>query len=183
MNSKAIITLLVILKVSLSAFSQTDETAGDRKYYDSAHFYIIVGKYITGEKYLEWYGNKLNKLDSWKLFYKNGQLKEQGVMTNPSHIYVGIWKYYSPAGKLDSVINYDKKTPISYFMAVNIAETKGYKMPDMEVSETTYNNKSYWQVARWKENPAKNGAMAETILIDKRRGEVVKPNFTLTATY
>ena len=157
-------------------FKDTLRTSGERQYYDSAHFYIIRGKYVSGAKFLDCYQNKLTKLDSWKEYHENGQLKNEGVMTYCNHIYVGTWNYYSSSGELDSVVNYDNKHPISYFKAVEIAGTKGFKMPDMEVTETTYKNKTYWQIARWIENSNHNGQTAEFIFIDNKTGQIVKPD-------
>lgn len=174
-QTKKLILILFLLG-TISSFGQDNlRTSGERKYYDSAQYSIILGKYVSGSKFLENYQNKLTKLDTWKEYYENGQLLKEGVMTNSNHIYIGIWKYYSPSGKLDSVINYDKKYPISYFKALEIAGTNGFKMPDMEVTETVYENKLYWNITRWTQNKDGSGESAEYILINKITGEVVKP--------
>ena len=185
---RTLLLLLFGLLVSLSnytAWGQSKlETSGDRQYYDSSYFSITRGKYVSGELFLECYENKHTKLDSWKEYFKNGKLKKEGLMTNAEHIYVGTWKYYSSSGKIDSIVNYDNKYPISYFKALEIAETKNFKMPDMQLTEITYNNKKYWLVARWSEKPDHSGRTAECILIDKFTGEVIKPvDFKMTATY
>lgn len=158
-------------------------TSGDREYIDSANFYIIRGKYISGEKFIEVYENKLTKLDSRKEYYKNGQLKEEGIMINAHHNYVGVWKYYSIAGKLDSLIDYDKKYPISYFDALKIAAKKGFKMPHIEVTVQVDSSKTFWQITRWKENESHSGQTAEAILIDTKTGKVTKPNYQLISIY
>ena len=135
---------LFILHDSLPSFAQdTSQTNGERQYFDSAYFSIIRGNYVTGERFFECYQNKLTKLDSTREYYQNGKLKEEGIMTSSNHIYVGVWRYYSQSGGLNSVVNYDNKQPISYFKALKIAETKGFRMPDIEVDETTYKNKKY----------------------------------------
>ncbi|MCW3083114.1 MAG: hypothetical protein JWP12_480 [Bacteroidetes bacterium] len=176
MRSLAKLIVPLFILGTISSFGQnTLRTNGDRKYYDSAQYSIILGKYISGEKYIACYQNKLTKLDSWKEYYENGQLKEDGLMTNGNDIYVGTWKYYSSSGKTDSIVNYDTKYPISYFKAVKIAETKGFKMPDMEVTETCDITGNYWDITRWTENKEHSGQNAEFILINKITGEVIKP--------
>jgi hypothetical protein len=154
-------------------------TNGDREYIDSANFQIIRGKYVSGNKFIDVYENKLTKLDNWKEYYENGQLKAEGIMTNGNHIYVGIWKYYSNLGKVDSMIDHDKKYPISYYSALRIAEKKGFKMPDMEVTLKVDSLNTYWQIARWTENENHGGRTAEAILIDTRTGKVTKPKYQL----
>lgn len=164
-------------------FKDTLRTSGDREYIDSANFSIIRGKYISGAKFIDVYENKLTKLDHWKEYYENGQLKEEGIMTNGNHIYVGIWKYYSNSGKVDSIIDHDKKYPISYYSALRIAEKKGFKMPNMEVTLQVDSLNIFWQVARWTENENHGGQTAEVILIDTKTGKVTKPKYQLMSIY
>ena len=121
-------------------------TSGERKYYDSAHFTIVRGKYISGAKFIDVYENKQTGLDSWTEYYENGQLKEEGLMTNSNHIYVGNWNYYSSTGKLDSAVNYDEKYNISYFDAVEILTKAGYKDQLADISLTTEDNITYWEI-------------------------------------
>jgi antitoxin component YwqK of YwqJK toxin-antitoxin module len=161
----------------------TPRTSGDREYLDSANYHIIRGKYISGNKFIEVYENKLTKLDRRKEYYENGQLKEEGIMTNANHIYVGVWKYYSTAGKLDSIIDYDKKYPISYFDALKIAEKKGFKMPDVEVTLQVDSLNTLWQIASWAENKNHSGQTAESILINTKTGKVTKPKHQLMSIY
>lgn len=161
----------------------TQRTSGDRQYLDSAHYSIIRGKYISGAKFIESYENNLTKLVSWKEYYENGQLKEQGIMTASIHIHVGTWNYYSSEGLLDSTIDYDKVYPISYFKALTIAEKKGYKMPDIEVCLTTDSTHTFWQIARWTGNDDETGETAEFILIHTKTGKVTKPDYQLMSIY
>lgn len=161
----------------------TLRTSGYREYLDSGNFHIIRGKYVSGNKFIDVYENKLTKLDNWKEYYENGQLKEEGIMTNAHHYYVGIWKYYSTKGKLDSTIDYNKKYPISYFDALKIAEKKGFKMPDMEVTLQVDSLNTFWQIARWAENEKHSEQTAEAILIDTKTGKVIKPKYQLMSIY
>jgi antitoxin component YwqK of YwqJK toxin-antitoxin module len=174
MNKTTICLFMCFVLRTVFAHSQSEvETGGEREYYDSAHFHVIKGKYITGELFLECYENKNSKLDSWKEYYKNGKVKNEGSMTTGNHIYVGIWKYYSPNGKVDSIVNYDKKQPISYFKALKIAASKKFIIPNIEVTETTYENRNYWQITRWIENKDHSGQTGEFIYIDKITGKTV----------
>jgi len=161
----------------------TLRTNGDREYIDSANFHIIRGKYISGAKFIDVYENKLTKLDNWKAYYENGKLKEEGIMTNANHIYLGVWKYYSNAGEIDSIIDYDKKYTISYFTALKIAEKKGFKMPDMEVTLKVDSVNTFWQVAKWTENNNYSGQTADAILIDTKTGTVTKPDYQPLSIY
>lgn len=163
--------------------TDTLRTSGDREYIDSANFHIIRGKYVSGNKFIEVYENKLTKLDNWKEYYENGQLKEEGIMTNGNHIYVGIWKYYSNTGKVDSIIDHNKKYPISYYSALSIAEKKGFKMPDIEVTLQVDSLNTFWQIARWTENENKSGQTAVGILIDTKTGKVTQPKYQLMSIY
>lgn len=155
--------------------ADTSSTSGERTYTDSAHFHIIRGKYVSGNRFIEVYQNTQTKLDHWKEFYENGQLKQEGMMTSVHNNYVGEWKYFSHTGQLDSVVDYDKKYPVSYFAALKIAEKNGFKMPDIEVTLQVDNLNTYWQIARWKENENHGGQTADAIHIDTKTGKVTKP--------
>ncbi|MGV3611484.1 MAG: hypothetical protein ACO1N0_11070 [Fluviicola sp.] len=161
----------------------TLKAADEREYMDSANFHIIRGNYASGNKFMEVYENRLTKLDNWKEYYENGQLKCQGVMTTGNHIYVGIWKYYSPSGKIDSIVDHDKKYPVSYSSALRIAAKKGFKMPDMEVELQVDGSKTFWEVQRWTENENQDGQSAEIILINTRSGKVTKPEYQVVSVY
>ena len=84
-------------------------------------------------------------------------------MTYSNHHYIGIWKYYSESGKLDSIVDYDKMQSINYYKALEIAKKKGFNMPEIEVEKTFNEEKMYWQINRWKENTNESGRTAETI--------------------
>lgn len=175
--------LVTVPGTGSSELKDTLRTSGDREYIDSANFRIIRGQYVSGAKFIEVYENKLTKLDSWKEYYENGQLKEEGFMTNAHHTYVGTWRYYSTTGKLDSVVDYDKKYSIPYFEALKIAETKGFKMPEVEITLTTDSAITFWLVARWTKNRDHTGQTAEAILIDTKTGKVTKPKYQLVRIY
>jgi antitoxin component YwqK of YwqJK toxin-antitoxin module len=156
---------------------------GWRESFDSGNFSIIRRYYNSNIKYVESRENKLTELCDWQEWYKNGNIKKEGTMTNSSHQYVGIWKYYSPSGKLDSVVDHDKTYPIPYFKALKIAKTYGFSMPDMEVTLTWEKDKVYYQVARWRESQDHNGQTAEYIYIDTKTGVVTRPDKLLISIY
>ena len=149
-------------------------------YIDSAHFHIIRNNYLSGVKHFESFQNKLSKLDYHKNYYPNGQLKEEGQMTNGNHVYIGLWKYYSHEGEIDSVINYDNKYPISYFEALQIAEEKGFRMPDIEVTLNTDSSSTFWQITRWMGINSDWILTAEVINIDTQTGVVSTPKYTIS---
>jgi len=156
-------------------------SSGKREYRDSANFQIVRRWYVSGSKFIEVYGNRDTKIDSWKEYYSTGNLKEEGLMTSSNHHYIGVWKYYSENGALDSLVNYDKKQTVSYYKALKISTKYGYTMPDIEITKTNEKGKMYWQVNRWTE--IEGGKSAETILIDSKTGEVSKPKNQLFMIY
>lgn len=186
MTRAAFITIAILLAGIPGAFGQepdTLETSGERVYRNGLRYDVIRGKYVTGEKFFVSYEDKRTKLNTWKEYYKNGHLKEEGVMTNGNHIYVGVWKYYAENGTLDSAVNYDNQYKISYFKAIEIAKQNGYRMPGMNVTITFDKHKKYWQIVRWTENKNRNGQTGEGILIDTESGSVTKPGYKLRSVY
>ena len=167
----------------LLLYQDTLRTSGEREYKDSSHFSITRGWYKSGAKFIEVFDNHQTRLDNWKEWYENGQLRKMGKMTNGNHIYVGIWNYYAPDGRLDSMVDYEKKYQVAYFAALKIASGQGYKMPHIEMEITDNKGKKYWQVARWHEKPDHTGQDAEVILIDTETGAVSKPSYRLSSVY
>lgn len=182
-NKKCIDSLVQLHNTNNYEAKDYSITSRDRESFDSANFSIIKRKYASGAKFIESYQNKLTKLEYWKEYYENGKLKEEGTMTNGNHNYVGVWKYFSPTGKLDSIIDYDKKYPISYYSALKIAEQKGFKMPNMEVTLQIEGLSTFWQITRWTENETHTGQTGEAILIDTKSGKVTKPKYNLMSEY
>ena len=99
---------------------------GESTYFDSLHFHIIRRKFKNGNTYIESITDHETKIDSWKEYYYNGLSKESGRMTTSSHHYIGKWEYYSEQGKLDSLIDFEIKEPISYFKVIKIAKNHGF---------------------------------------------------------
>lgn len=154
--------------------SEGNDTFGLRYYCKSKNYDIIVRYHKNGKTFIE-YVEDINKhLQDTKEFYDNGQLKEEGVMTAVHHDYIGTWKYYSSAGKLDSIVDYDKKYEISYFKALEIAKTKNLTLPGIEITLEIENNKTFWRVLRWKENKNHSGQTSEGIDINTETGKVTK---------
>lgn len=55
-------------------------SAGERQYFDSARFHIIRGKYVSGARFIEVCQNRITRIDNWKEYYENGNLKKIGEM-------------------------------------------------------------------------------------------------------
>lgn len=157
--------------------SISTETMESSQYTDSAHYYIVRRSHPSGIRYLEVISNKLTKLDSYKEYHQNGKPKQQGLMTTGDHNYVGTWKYYDWNGKVESTFNYDKKYPVSYFAALKIAEKKGFKMPEMEITLAENESHTYWQITRPKPSDSKNIQHMEILEIDVKTGKAIKPNY------
>lgn len=160
----------------------TNKSDEDRDYIDSANFRISRKRYDSGNIFKEVYSDKLSKLDHHKAYYENGQLKEEGMLTSNNQIYVGIWKYYSNSGKLDSMVNYDKKYRITYFKAIKIAEKHGFKMPEMEIDLKHEIKNTFWEITTWEYFETHSNSV-NSILIDTKNGKVIKPKYKFTNWY
>lgn len=153
----------------------------NRESKDSLNFIVVRGKYISGSKYIEILEDKTTKLYHWKQFHPNGKLKEKGLITKDNNFCVGKWVYNNENGKIDSIVDFDKKIKISYFKAIKIANKKGYKLPEFEVDIEKIENKTYWQIKKWN---MKNGdGNSITLLIDTESGDVKKPEYEETLHY
>ena len=150
----------------------TLRTSGDREFYDSAHYHITRGYYISGALFIIAYDNKVTKLSNRKEFYENGRLKEIGVLTMDSHIPVGTWKYYAETGKLDSVVDYNKKYPVSCMDAITIAKNRGYDMASSDITLYGENGNTYWSITQWTINGHKGDG--DVILINTANGNIQK---------
>jgi len=145
----------------------------NREAKDSLGFIVVRGKYISGALHVEIIQDKQAKTYYWKQFYPNGQLKEVGSMTKDEIICFGKWTYYQENGKVDTTIDYDKMLPITYSNALDIANSKGFKMPDLDIDIVTNGNKQYWQIRKW---IMKNGdGISSTILINTTDGSLKTP--------
>ena len=161
----------------------TSSSDGEREYIDSANFHIIRGFYVSGAKFIEIYQDRMTRLDHWKEYHENGQLKETGVMTTGNHTHIGIWKYYAASGETDSIIDYDKKYAVPYFDALTIASEKGFNMPDIEVKLRSDGATDFWQIVKWTGNADRSGQTAEVIHIDARTGKVTVPTEQMLSVY
>ncbi|WP_130735468.1 hypothetical protein [Flavobacterium sp. J27] len=148
---------------------------------DSLNFVVIHGKYISGSKHVAILQDKNTKLYHWKEFHPNGKLKEKGLITKDNIFCVGTWEYYNENGKIDSIVDFDKKIKVSYFKAIKIAHQNGYKLPELEVDIEKIENKTYWQIRKWN---MKNGSgNSTTLLIDTESGKIRKPKYEETLHY
>ena len=92
---------------------------------DSINYSIIRRWKDDKTPILESITNNLTKIDSWKEYHENGQLRAQGFMTTSNHTYIGKWNYYSEKGLLDSIVDYDKRYKVAFCDFYEIAKTKG----------------------------------------------------------
>lgn len=153
----------------------------NREWKDSLNFIVVRGKYISGSKHLEIIENKLNKLYNWKQFYPNGKVKEIGLITKDNRFCVGKWEYYNENGKIDSIVDFDKKIRVSYFKAIKIASQNGYELPELEVDIEKIETKTFWQIRKWN---MKNGSgKSMTLLIDTESGKIRKAEYEETRYY
>ncbi|XOV66571.1 MAG: hypothetical protein ACFHU9_13165 [Fluviicola sp.] len=156
---------------------------GKRVYFDSSHYSIIRRWHEDTILMLESITNRNTKIESWIEYYSNGKVKDSGEMTSVNHNKIGEWKYYSESGKLDSIINYDSKYPISYKKALSIAAKNGYFMPEIEIFQSIEENNRYWKVIRWTEQPGGGGREGDVLLIDIIRGKISKPDYETYTVY
>ena len=153
----------------------------NRESKDSLNFIIVRGKYITGSKHVEILEDKLTKLYNWKQFHPNGKLKEKGLITKDNRFCVGKWEYYNESGKIDSIVNFDKKIKVSYFKAIKIANKNGFEIPESEIDIEKIENKTYWQIKKWN---MKNGSgKSKTLLIDTETGNIKNAEYEETRYY
>lgn len=197
MKKKLIIFIIFILSCKTTAQTMRDElifkgpissnqnpklvSNENRDSKDSLNYIIIRGKYISGSKHVEILLEKNTKLYYWKQFHPNGNLKEEGIMTQYKRICIGKWKFYSENGKLDSITDYDKKLKISYYKALEIAKLNGYEMPELEVDLEKSEGKLQWQFIKWND---KNGSgIANILFVDIQNGKVSKPDYELNRQF
>lgn len=144
---------------------------------DSLNYIIITGKYISGSKHVEILQDKNTRLYHWKQFHPNGNLKEEGTMTQHNRICIGKWNTYLENGKLESTTDYDKKLKIPYCKALEIAKSNGYEMPGLEVDLGKNDQKLQWQFTKW--NDKGGSGTADIIFVDTDSGKVSKPDYQL----
>jgi hypothetical protein len=132
--------------------------------YESKNFNIILKYYGDGKLLMESIEEKKLKQKYLKEFYENGQLKMEGTGITANHNQIGTWNYYSSSGTLDSSVDYDKKYPISYFTALEIAKARNLFIPEIDVGLDTSNDRKVWCI-----NSLRKG---QNIYIDVETGEV-----------
>ncbi len=147
--------------------------------YDSSNYTITIENYANGNRYLEMYENRLTKLTDWKEYYESGSLKKCGTMATISSVYVGTWKFYSETGATDSVIDYDTKFAVPYTKAMQIAEGRGFKMPETEIILIAKGKNTYWQVAAWDTGRFAAAQSSDVLLINTATGQVTKPSYKI----
>jgi hypothetical protein len=148
---------------------------------DSLDFIVIKGKYISGSRHVEILWDKNAKLYYWKQYHPNGKLKEKGILTKENRFCVGKWEYYNENGTIDSIVDFDKKSKISYFKAIKIASEYGYTLPEAEVDIEKIEGRNYWQIRKW--NMRNGDGNSITLLIDMESGGIRKDEHEETRHY
>jgi hypothetical protein len=79
-------------------------------------------------------------------FYYDGKLRCKGILIPNTSTLIGKWNYYSEKGKLDSVVDYDKKLKVNYIDAIRIAEKRGWNKNDFTVYVINYTKGISWEI-------------------------------------
>ena len=116
--------------------------------------------------------NELTNIDHWKEFHMNGQLKSIGFMTTSVHTHIGEWKYYSASGKLDSIVDYDKKYKVSFCEFYQIAKEKGLTGKTSSISFDTERRK--WRIEKWNYSEGSASAIAIELQVDSMKIEEIE---------
>ena len=152
-----------------------EDDFGKRYYLRSDRYEIIVRYHKNGAKYIEHIDDRLKRVKEIKEYYENGRLKEEGTITLPYQHFVGKRVYYSAEGKVDSVIDYDKKHLVSYTKALDIAQKAGFNRTDIDVDLKTIHHRTYWVMIKWK----RMGQVEKVIVIDTYTGQISIPDYKL----
>jgi hypothetical protein len=143
-----------------------EDDFGKRYYMRSDRYEIIVRYHKNGAKYIEHIDDRVKRVKEIKEYYESGRLKEEGTITLPYQHFVGKRVYYSSEGKVDSVIDYDRKK------ALDIAQKAGFDRPDIDVDLKTIHHRTYWVMIKWK----RIGQVDKVIVIDTYTGQVSIPD-------
>ena len=171
------VTDTVVRRNFVSRDIHLDSAVAFENSFDSANFHVSLYHYVSGAMYSAEYIDTVTGIKDLKEYYENGQLKEAGKLTEENSIRIGTWNFFGENGRVDSVVNYDTRHRVSYFMALEIADKKGYKKPGMEISQVTEHKKTYWRVDQWKDMEGGGGEVSKSILINAESGEVSKPEY------
>jgi hypothetical protein len=140
----------------------THNEFGIRHSIDSINYQVIRRWNYDMIPIIESISNKLTNIDFDKEYHDNGQLKAVGFKTASNHTFIGRWKYYSDSGKLDSVVDYDKKYKVSFCDFYQIAENN--RMTG-KTSKINFNpDKRVWRVEKW--NYEENSATGIELQVD-----------------
>lgn len=127
--------------------TETQNEYGVRHTIDSLNFSIIRRWKENGTPIMESLINNLTDIERWKQYHDNGNLMKAGFMTVGSHTEIGIWRYYSIEGELESSVNYDELYSMSFCDFIEIAEGMGFYD---ETSDICFDiDKNEWTIIQW----------------------------------
>ena len=145
---------------------------GIRHTIDSINYQIIRRWKDDMTPIIESISNDQTNIDYWKEYYDNGQLKEIGYMTSTKHTYIGTWKYYSQIGKIDSIVDYDKKYKVSFCDFYKIATDKGLTS---RTSEIEFNGENRtWRIEKWEYGENSSSAKGIELQVDSMEIEEIE---------
>ena len=141
--------------------------------YDSAQFKVARDYFVSGKVCCESYTDSINGIRYEKNYRPDGSLSEEGAMNIDGRYHVDTWKYYYPDGRTKE-INFDSTKQISYYKAIQIAESHNYNKGRLEISEELIEGTYYWKVIDWiKENSMEGNG--KYILIRRSNGKITIP--------
>ncbi len=150
----------------------TKNEFGIRHSIDSMNYQIIRRWKDDMTPIIESITNELTNIDHWKEYHTNGQLKSVGFMTTSVHSYIGEWKYYSDSGKLDSIVDYDKKYKVPFCEFYQIAKDKGLTGKTSQINFDTEQRK--WRIEKWNYGKESASATGIELQVDSMKIEVIE---------
>lgn len=174
-----IISLLIFLDSSANCqIIPSNDSIGQRDYKITHRYLRITARYKSGEAYFKSSTFRNTGVEEWTEYYRNGCIKERGKRLLHFEK-VGVWEYYSPNCEVDSIVDYDKRFPISYYKALSIAKKEGcykaFRKGRIEVYLIDNNGKTCWEFIRWNRTKYKaKSTTGEAILVDVNSGQISK---------
>lgn len=150
----------------------TQNEFGIRHSIDSMNYQIIRRWKDDMTPIIESISNELTNIDHWKEYHDNGQLKAIGFMTTSVHTYIGKWKYYSDLGKLDRVVDYEKKYKVPFCDFYQIAKDNGLTGKTSLINFDTEQRK--WRIEKWNYGEESASAIGIELQVDSMKIEKIE---------
>lgn len=150
----------------------TQSEFGIRHSIDSINYQIIRRWKVDMTPIIESISNELTNIDYWKEFHENGQLEAVGFMTTSVHTYIGEWKYYSDSGKLDSIVDYNRKYKVSFCEFYQIAKDRGLIGKTSLINFDSEQRK--WRIEKWNYGEESASAIGIELQVDSMKIEEIE---------